>query len=129
MSRIRVMTRRPMKDVLWEAQSGKCWLCDGQMRFHGKMSPERATLDHVWPKAYFGNIGDVGVTLLAHRSCNQARGAALPEDDDVRKLVGVWRRVDRYWLHCNLEMVEASLRTLEAQRLRASILRLFAEAA
>jgi hypothetical protein len=128
-SKRQIIPLRPLQDVLWEAQAGKCWLCDGRMHFYGKMSGEAASLDHLWPKAKFGNVGDIGVTLLAHRRCNQARGDALPGDDDIRFLVSVWRKVDRHWLDVNREMIEATLRFVEAHRTRAEILRLFTEAA
>jgi non-ribosomal peptide synthetase component F len=129
MSRRQIIPLRPLQDVLWEAQDGKCWLCDARMHFYGKKEDQAASLDHLWPKAKFGNVGDIGVTLLAHRRCNELRADTLPTDEDIRHLVRVWRRVDRHWLDVNREMVEAAIRTVEAHRTRAEILRLFTEAA
>lgn len=127
--RRQIIPLRPIQDVLWEAQRGKCWLCDGRMHFYGKKTGEAASLDHLWPKSTFGNVGDIGVTLLAHRRCNEARANTAPTDDDIRLLVRVWRQVDTHWLDVNREMIEASIRTVEAQRTRAAILRLFTERA
>lgn len=129
MGKTQIINRRPLKDVLWEAQRGRCWICAGRMRFYGGRQPEGATLDHVWPKGRYGQIGDVGVTLLAHRRCNELRGSPIPDEQSVRALVTVWRKVDRNWLSANLEMMEAGLRSFDLQRGRVEILRMFAEAA
>lgn len=112
-----------IRDALWQAQGGRCWICDGDMRRRAPNDPKSATLDHLWPKARFGVIGNVGVTLLACKSCNGRRGSPLPTDAEVRTLVGVWRRVDRHWLRWNMAQMEADLRTLEAKRVRLEILK------
>jgi len=112
-----------VKDVLWQAQDGRCWICDRTMQFRGSNEPYSASIDHIWPKARFGVMGDIGVTLLACRSCNGSRGSPLPTDAEVRALVRIWRLVDRRWLRWNLDMMESDLAAMEAKRIRIEILR------
>lgn len=87
----------PLKDALWAAQRGRCWICESPMRFAGNKAMS-ATLDHMWPRAGRGRLGDVGLTLLAHKACNCARGAAEPSDAAIRKLIGVYRRMPQAFL-------------------------------
>lgn len=116
-----------LKDVLWSAQEGLCWICRRGMQRRGSNEPASASLDHVWPKGKYGEIGDIGVTLLACRACNGARGSPQPTDDEVRALVRIWRLVDRRWLRWNLQMIEADLRAMERRRVRVELLRLLAD--
>jgi hypothetical protein len=84
----------------------------------GTTEADAATLDHLWPKAKVGKLGDFGVCLLAHRVCNQARGAALPTAADRRRLVRVYRRFPQNVLKSRLEGLERLLqpyRSLLAQ--------------
>lgn len=113
-----------LKDVLWNAQAGDCWICKRGMVRKGSNDPASASLDHIWPKGRYGCIGDIGVTLLACRSCNAERGSPKPSDADIRQLVKVWRKVDRRWLRWNLQMIEADLKTLHIQRARVDLLRM-----
>ncbi len=84
--------------ALWEAQGGVCWWCGQPLSpfAGGKLA---ATRDHVFPKSRTGPLGDVGVTLLAHRACNAKRAASWPTDDDIRTLVRVWRRMPPELMH------------------------------
>lgn len=113
-----------LKDVLWLAQGGDCWICKRQMQRKGSNDPNSASIDHIWPKGRYGEIGDIGVTLLACRGCNAGRGSPQPADSDVRELVKVWRLVDRRWLRWNLQMIESDLKALEMRRARVELLRL-----
>jgi hypothetical protein len=111
------------RDALWQAQEGRCWICQGLMTRKAPNEPHAATLDHIWPKARFGVIGNIGVTLLACKRCNGKRGNPIPTDDDVRTLISVWRRVDPLWIRWNMTQMEADLRALEAKRVRLEILK------
>jgi hypothetical protein len=113
-----------LKDVLWSAQGGRCWICDRQMHRRGSNDQASASIDHIWPKAKYGDIGDIGVTLLACRSCNASRGSPQPSDADVRALIRIWRAVDRRWLRWNLKMIEADLKTMEVRRARVELLKM-----
>jgi hypothetical protein len=121
--------RSSVRAVLWAAQDGACWLCDAPMRRWSdkaaarRADPLHATIDHVLPRAMFGRIGDLGVTLLAHRGCNTDRGCRPPSEADLRRLVAVWRRVDRAWLAAQLAGLEGELRQLDAKRARVALLR------
>lgn len=65
---------------LWQAQSGKCALCDKPMlknRFeapHARIwAKQRATFDHIIPRSKGGR--DVAENLqLAHAHCNKLKG-------------------------------------------------------
>lgn len=117
-----------LRDVLWSAQGGRCWICCGQMLRRGSNDAASASIDHVWPKAKCGALGDIGVTLLACRSCNARRGDRLPTDAEVRTLVAIWRGVDPRWLRWNLQMIEADLRAVRVRACRAEILKLLVAA-
>lgn len=88
-----------LRNALWKAQAGCCWICrermvpptDPRPAHH----PKRASLDHVWPRSVYGENGDFGLTLLAHRECNEQRGNRIPTDREIRELVAVYRRLDR----------------------------------
>jgi hypothetical protein len=121
--RARLKLGAGVKDVLWQAQDGRCWICTRMMQWRGSNEPTSASIDHIWPKGRFGAIGDIGVTLLACRLCNGSRGSPLPTDAEVRELVRIWRLVDRRWLRWNLDMMEGDLATIEAKRIRVEILR------
>lgn len=113
-----------LKDVLWLAQDGDCWICKRQMQRSGSNDPASASIDHIWPKGRYGQVGDIGVTLLACRGCNAGRGSPLPTDTEIRALVAVWRRVDRRWLRWNLQMIEADVERLKVASTRVEILRM-----
>lgn len=124
MSRGAVSFGATARDVLWTAQDGRCWICARQMRRKGSNEPDACTLDHIWPKAKFPGIGDVGVTLLACKSCNAKRGSPKPSDAEVRTLVAVWRKVDRRWLSWNIRAIELDLQALEVKRDRVRLLKM-----
>jgi len=91
-----------LRDALWKAQAGCCWICREAMVDGGKYPPhhtKRASIDHVWPKGIYGDLGDFGVALLAHRGCNQERGARTPSERDVRTLVRTYQRLDQSTLY------------------------------
>lgn len=113
-----------LRDVLWRAQDGDCWICRRRMQRRGSNDDASASIDHIWPKARYGAIGDIGVTLLACRGCNGRRGSPHPTDGDIRALVGVWRKVDRRWLRLQLQMMESDLRALEIRKARVDLLKL-----
>lgn len=113
-----------LKDVLWIAQHGDCWICKRQMHRKGSNDPNSASIDHVWPKAKYGAIGDIGVTLLACRGCNGKRGSPHPTDAEIRSLLRVWKAVDRRWLSWNVRMIELDLAELEKRRARVELLRI-----
>jgi hypothetical protein len=123
-----VLNLRPLKDVLWEAQGGKCWLCERRMIFHGGTLQNSCTVDHVWPKGIFGKNGNTGICLLACRSCNNARGDVYPTDDEIRAFVRIWRKVDPSWLLGNLRLLRKALASAQREKVRAEILNLFATA-
>lgn len=126
MSRGKLDFGATIKDVLWRAQDdGKCWLCSGQMQRKGSNHPHSCTLDHIWPRGRYGAIGDIGVTLLAHKDCNARRGSPAPTDAEIRTLVSVWRRVDRHWLRWNLHLAEADLRAMALRKARVELLKIF----
>lgn len=113
-----------LRTVLWGAQNGECWICSCEMLDTGSNDPRQASLDHLWPKARYGGMGDIGLTMLACRECNTQRGSPIPSDDDVRKLVRVWRGVDRRWLanHVKSAVNHAADHLVKVQR--ADLLRL-----
>lgn len=117
-----------LKDALWAAQGGKCWICGGKMKYEGSLNGS-ASLDHLWPKSAYKAIGDIGVTLLAHRACNVTRGAALPDDEDIRILIDVYTRLPREFMEENLRIVERQLESQKAWRVRGEILRALLERA
>lgn len=127
---MRITPLRSLKDVLWEAQDGECWICRRRMidpvAKRGHNHPDRASLDHVFPRSKFRKMGDIGIVLLAHQACNQARRDPWPSDDEIRSLVRVWRRVDRNWLEAQLELTRAQIEGLRLQETRSEILALFA---
>lgn len=116
---------RPLRDVLWEAQGGRCWICEGRMVQTAQYHAHKATLDHVFPRAKFRAAGDIGITLLAHSSCNSHRHDPWPTDDEIRKLIAIWRRVDPDWLRISHEDTERQGRALTATLARAEILSLY----
>jgi hypothetical protein len=124
MSRGRLNFGASLKDVLWLAQGGCCWICNGPMQRKGSNEDRSASLDHIWPKGQYGAIGDIGVTLLAHRGCNGKRGSPKPTDEEVRALVRIWRLVDRRWLRWNLQMIENDLAEYHKRVARVELLRL-----
>lgn len=113
-----------IRDVLWEAQDGMCWICGQGMLRKASNAPLSVSLDHIWPKSLSGELGDIGITLLAHRNCNAVRGNPPPTDDDIRALVAVWRKVDARWLRWNRQQLEAELRTLQLRRQRVNLLKM-----
>jgi hypothetical protein len=88
-----------LRQALWDAQAGCCWICrvgmipPGQRGKHNH--PMRASLDHVWPRSVYGENGDFGLTLLAHQVCNSERGNKVPSENEIRVLVSTYRRLDR----------------------------------
>lgn len=117
---------RPMKDVLWEAQGGMCWICGHRMVLGGRQHGRIATFDHVFPKSKFRAMGDVGIVLLAHRDCNARRGDPMPSDDELRVLVRIWRSVDREWLRVTLSYIAKNIAAVRLQTARAELLTLYA---
>jgi hypothetical protein len=116
------MKIQTLRDVLWTAQKGCCWICGGRMmKVSGHYVPQMATLDHLWPKSKFGTIGDLGVTLLAHGSCNAERANPMPSDDDIRLLVRTYRAIPRQWIQSEIRKAELEIRSRRASALRLGI--------
>lgn len=113
-----------IKDVLWAAQDGLCWICRTPMQKRGSNDPCSSSIDHIWPKATHGEIGDIGIVLLAHRQCNERRGSPQPSDEEIRALVRVWRAVDRRWLSWNIAAMEGEVRGLEVRKARVELLKM-----
>ncbi|MES3028523.1 MAG: hypothetical protein V4820_11795 [Pseudomonadota bacterium] len=118
-----------LREVLWDAQKGKCWICDGNMRKRGADHPTQATIDHLWPRKVYGGIGDIGITLLAHKACNGNRGHSMPTDADIRKLVSVYRSIPKWWLDGAAREAVAQARNARAFEVRGMICEAIAEVA
>lgn len=119
------LTAPKLKDVLWDAQRGRCWLCDERMHYHAATAHSRplaATIDHVWPVSIYGVRGAIGLALLAHHDCNVARGAIVPTDDDIRKLIVIYQRIPRWWLENAKAGLLRELRHIKLVRARAAVL-------
>ena len=66
--------------ILWEAQQGKCWICQQPLPepavcMDGKVPPDFATIDHIVPLSKGGKKSDTGNMMLAHQKCNLERGS------------------------------------------------------
>lgn len=115
------MKSATLKEVLWTAQDGCCWICNGRMAKGEHKHGQMATLDHIWPKSRFGAIGDLGITLLAHRSCNADRGNPMPSDDEIRVLIRVYRAIPRWWMEAEIRKAELEIKARRASALRMGI--------
>lgn len=110
-----------LKDVLWTAQEGRCWICRAHMRKAQHNHAQTASLDHLWPRKQYGAIGDIGITLLAHKRCNEDRGATLPSDDDIRILISVYRLIPAWWLEMASRDAATQARNARAFAVRSDI--------
>ena len=126
MGQPRYVKMRGLRDVLWEAQEGRCWICERRMIQTSNPHYEQATIDHVFPRSKFKATGDIGLTLLAHKGCNGSRNDPWPTDEEIRKLVAIWKRVDRDWLKFSLSDVQAQAAHLRTMEARAEILSMYA---
>ncbi len=84
------------------AQERRCFLC-GQ-RFnpafcerpevpeHQRQHPDRATFDHLRPKALFGPDHWSNINL-AHARCNRAKASRLPTPEEFDRLQSIWASV------------------------------------
>ncbi|MGJ0236941.1 HNH endonuclease [Novosphingobium fluoreni] len=74
--------------VLHRAQGGLCAICGRAVnRMH-----EMVNFDHVWPKAMLPGVERTkGNVLLAHTSCNAAKGARRPTGCEIIMLAAVNR--------------------------------------
>lgn len=73
---VRAEKRETLRRVLFDQQSGLCWLCGKLMTLergkYGKPGRNFASFDHVVPKANGGTTHHTNLKL-AHRKCNSAR--------------------------------------------------------
>lgn len=67
------------KEILWERQNGRCWICGEQMiktamkNSDGSHDDMHATIDHLRTQAD-GGSDDISNLALAHYKCNCLRG-------------------------------------------------------
>jgi hypothetical protein len=120
-----------LRQALWKAQAGCCWICRESMRpldARPAHHPKRSSLDHVWPRSIYGENGDFGLTLLAHQDCNSERGNRIPTDADIRLLVSTYRRLDRSVLTRFLAEAKLERARAEAAKARIALAMTFLEA-
>jgi hypothetical protein len=74
--------RQPsLVDRLWVAQNGCCFHCGRPMLFGQSQHPARWSREHLYPQSRRGE--GTNKIVLAHRSCNSARGNPEPTDDEL----------------------------------------------
>lgn len=66
--------KRNLRRRLFEAQSGCCALCGGEMQAADLLAADGATFDHIVPISRGGSYSAVANLQLAHRVCNMLRG-------------------------------------------------------
>lgn len=82
--------KKSVRDVLWQAQQGRCYCCDRPMT-HITDDPRggaRCTLDHVFPKAG-GGWDALGNLALMRERCNVAKGNRPPNKRMIASLVRI----------------------------------------
>lgn len=79
---------------LFEAQDGKCFHCLRWMRDTPwrESNPFGWTREHVFPKAR-GGRGMGNNVVLAHKSCNVARGSPTPTDVEIIRTIRIYRSI------------------------------------
>jgi 5-methylcytosine-specific restriction endonuclease McrA len=71
--------------MLLGAQGGVCFYCSK------RLSPEKATRDHLWPKAYGSKLD--GNKVIACAKCNTKKGARLPTASECHKARRIYRHL------------------------------------
>lgn len=84
--------------LLYVAQAGRCSLCDEFMLPIGALGRgwqegHVITQDHVVPRSKGGGGRDCRNILLAHNSCNLAKGGREPNEAEIRHAALIWQRV------------------------------------
>lgn len=75
-------------DRLWQAQNGCCFHCGKPMKKGGGNHPLRRSREHLIPQSRGGN--GKPVIVLAHRSCNSARGNPEPTEDEIVRAEAIY---------------------------------------
>lgn len=71
--------KQAVRDLLWQAQDGKCLCCGRDLVSHRKYPKDgaRDTLDHVMPK-HAGGVDALGNLALLRHKCNAEKGHSWP---------------------------------------------------
>lgn len=83
-----------MRRAYYEAQGGTCGICGCHMP--RAFNSPKLTFDHVWPKSWAAARPEskfLGNLLLAHSRCNDAKGDATPDADQVDRLRATNRKL------------------------------------
>lgn len=82
---------------LWQAQDGKCFYCEREMRpmrgaqQHGRSIRSGWSEDHFVPK-HAGGSGKETNIVLSHLSCNNRKGGRLPTAEEAEKFRRIFGR-------------------------------------
>lgn len=81
----------PLKERLFKLQCGICWICLEPMTLD-RQHVDFATIDHVVPLARSGSNNPKN-KLLAHKRCNEERGAPQPTERLRATVTSALRRI------------------------------------
>jgi hypothetical protein len=83
-----------IRQVLWEAQDGRCLLCEQPMleRTRHPRHKDRDTLEHVWPIGIKG-ADHPGNLALSHAKCNNLKGGRGPTEAEHKRLLIINERL------------------------------------
>lgn len=113
--------KRELLRKIWEAQGRACYICDKAMTFPAKLTEagaarHHATQDHVWPRALNGPSGPINI-LLAHRSCNEKKGARAPTERELMRFETTFAALDPLTLS---QIAASAMSELAAARRKAA---------
>lgn len=77
MNSAQAIAKTDLKERMFEAQAGLCWICGELMILTGKQVPDAATFDHIIAVSH-GGTWDESNLKLAHKLCNNRRGNGEP---------------------------------------------------
>lgn len=79
--------------ALWAAQRKLCFHCAEPMNWTGPSYADRkVSREHLFPKSTTGR-GLFNNIVLAHRSCNTARGAREPTHEEIARAIDLYAEI------------------------------------
>jgi 5-methylcytosine-specific restriction endonuclease McrA len=98
-------SKRGVRELLWEAQDGRCISCDTRLQRRDKHpnDGDRDTIEHVHPLQKGGADG-LGNLALSHHKCNHLKANKLPNEAEISRLQEINAKLgwpnhtpDPYW--------------------------------